>query len=116
MLNKYDWGDTKKWCYYCLNGTVGTDAWAYLISDNGYLRWPITICPFMHAKKTTCEGYFSSNWENVCKDVECVLGNLTKQWKILDNRFKHLSIKTCSDIFVTCCCLWVSVTEWLKFA
>ncbi len=59
----------------------------------------------MHAKTTTCEGYFSSNLESVQKDVECVFGSLKKRWKILDYGFKHRNIKTCSDIFVTCCCL-----------
>ena len=28
-----------------------------------------------------------------------------KRWKILDYGFNHCNIKTCSDIFVTCCCL-----------
>jgi hypothetical protein len=99
------WYKDVKWCYYAADGTVATDVGAYLISDNGYLRWPITICPFTHAKKTTLEGYFSCNLESVRKDVECVFGILKKRWKILDYGFKHRSMKTCSDIFVTCCCL-----------
>ena len=99
------WYSNIHWCYYRRDGTVATDVGAYLISDNGYLRWPVTICPFMHVKKTTCEGYFSSNLESVRKDVECVFGILKKRWKILDYGFKHRSMKTCSDIFVTCCCL-----------
>lgn len=99
------WYRDVKWCYYRRDGTVATDVGAYLISDNGYLRWPVTICPFMHVKQTTREGYFSSNLESVRKDVECVFGILKKRWKILDHGFKHRSMKTCSDIFVTCCCL-----------
>ena len=59
----------------------------------------------MHAQKTTCEGYFLANLESVRKDVECVFEILKKRWKILDYGFKHRSIKTCSNIFVTCCCL-----------
>ena len=57
------WYKNVEWCYYAVDGTVATDVGAYLISDNGYLRWPITICPFTHAKKTTLEGYFSCNFE-----------------------------------------------------
>ena len=34
-----------------------------------------------------------------------MFGILKKRWKILDYGFKHRTIKTCSDIFVTCCCL-----------
>jgi hypothetical protein len=73
---KSGWYKDVEWCYFHCDETVATDASAYLISDNGYIRWPITICPFMHAKKTTCEGYFSSNSESVRKDVECVFGIL----------------------------------------
>lgn len=102
---KTGWYKDVEWCYFAVDGTVATDVGAYLISDNGYLRWPITICPFMHAKNTTCEGYFSCNLESVRKDVECVFGILKKRWKILDYGFKHRNIKTCSEIFVTCCCL-----------
>jgi hypothetical protein len=102
---KSGWYKDVEWCYFRRDGTMATDVGAYLISDNGYLRWPITICPFMHAKKTTCEGYFSSNLESVRKDVECVFGILKKRWKILDYRFRHRSMRTCSEIFITCCCL-----------
>ena len=49
---KSGWYKDVEWCYFRRDGTVATDVGAYLISDNGYLRWPITICPFMHAKKT----------------------------------------------------------------
>jgi hypothetical protein len=41
----------------------------------------------------------------MCKDVECMFGILKKQWKIMDSRFKHRSMKICSEIFVSCCCL-----------
>ena len=108
------WYKDVEWCYYAADGTVQTDTGAYLISDNGYLRWPITICPFMHAQKTTCEGYFSTNLESVRKDVECVFGILKKRWKILDYGFKHRSIKTCSDIFATCCCLHNVMLEMME--
>ncbi len=43
-----------------------------LFHDNGYLRWPTSICPSLHAEKSSMEGYFSTNLESVRKDVECV--------------------------------------------
>ena len=78
---------------------------AYLIFDNGYLRWPTTICPFLHVPKATLEGYFSSNLESVRKDVECVFGIMKKWWKILDYGFCFRDMKMCSNVFVTCGCL-----------
>ena len=98
---------TKKveWCYYCPDGNVETSVGAYLVCDNGYLRWPTTICPFLHIQKTTLEGYFSSNLESVRKDVECVFGILKKCWKILDYEFRFRNMEMCANIFVTCCCL-----------
>jgi hypothetical protein len=51
----------------------------YLIHDNGYLRWPISIGPYTHVDQVTIEGYFSANLKSVCKDVECTsLGILKK--------------------------------------
>ena len=35
-----------RWKYYDKDGQVRTNRGAYLICDNGYLRWPTTICPF----------------------------------------------------------------------
>lgn len=70
----------------------------------------------MHVKKTTCEGYFSSNLESLRKDVKCVFGILKKRRKILDYGFKHRNMHTCLDIFVTCCCLhniMLDVMEWM---
>ncbi len=34
------------WAYYDKNARVRTNKGAYLICDNGYLRWLTTICPF----------------------------------------------------------------------
>ncbi len=55
-----------------MDGDVVTDIGVYLICDNGYLHWPTSICPFMHADKTMMEGYFSTNIESIRKDVECI--------------------------------------------
>jgi len=77
----------------------------YLICDNGYLRWPTTICPFTRSNKSSAEGFFSTNIESVRKDVECTFGILKKRWKVLNNGFYQRDIKICEKIFVTCCAL-----------
>lgn len=93
------------WAYFTWDGDIETDTGAYLICDNGYCRWPISICPFEGAAKTTFEGCFSSNLESVRKDVECVFGILKKRWRILDYGLRFRSMLTCEKIFVTCCIL-----------
>jgi hypothetical protein len=64
----------------------------YLICDNGYLRWPTTICPFTWTSNSSPEGYFSTNIEIVRKDVECTFGIIKKRWRILNNRFYQCDI------------------------
>ena len=94
-----------KWHYYNDDGEVCTEKGMYLICDNGYLRWPTTICPFTQASKASSEGYFSSNIESVRIDVECTFGIIKKRWRILNNGFFYRDIKVCKNIFVTCCWL-----------
>ena len=78
----------------------------YLICDNGYLRWPQSICPYMAPMVASAEGYFSSNLESVRKDVECTfIGILKKRWKILNNGLLYRDIKICEKIFLTAVCL-----------
>ena len=103
---KLSWYKNVEWGYYCGDGTAAMSIGAYLISDNGYLPWPTTICLFLHVPKTTLEGYyFSSNLESVRKDVECVFRILKKRWKILDYGFRFRDMGMCSNVFVTCRCL-----------
>jgi hypothetical protein len=61
----------------------------YLICDNGYLRWPTSICLYEGAAKSTLEGYFSTNLESVCKDVERTFGILTayQLWALMSAHF-----------------------------
>ena len=93
------------WSYYNHEGKVRSSRGMYLICDNGYLRWPTTICPFTRTKKSMPEGYFSTNVESVCKDVECTFGIIKKRWQVLNNGFYHRDIIICEKIFVTCCCM-----------
>jgi hypothetical protein len=77
----------------------------YLICDNGYLRWPTTICPFTRVDCASPKGYFLSNLEGVCKDVECTFRILKKRWHALNNGFFQREMQVCSKIFITCCWL-----------
>lgn len=94
-----------QWKYYNQDGHVRREIGMYLISDNGYLRWPTTICPFTRTSVASPEGYFSTNVESVRKDVECTFGIIKKRWRILNNGFYQRDIALCEKIFVTCCCL-----------
>ena len=94
-----------RWWYYGHDGHVRSNRGSYLICDNGYLRWPTTICPFKRVSSGSAEGYFSSNLEGVRKDVECTFGILKKRWRVLSNGFFHWRINICSNIFLTCCWL-----------
>jgi hypothetical protein len=100
--------------YFTLHGEVCTDVGYYLICDNGYLRWPTSICPYTHADKTSMEGYFSTNLESVRKDVECVFGIMKKSWKILDCGLKFRSMAVCEKIFFTCCCLHNEMLDMME--
>jgi hypothetical protein len=77
----------------------------YVICDNGYLRWPTSICPYSKVENSTLEGYFSSNLESIQKDVECTFGILKIQWQILNDGLNYCDIRTCESIFNACCCL-----------
>jgi hypothetical protein len=94
-----------QWSYYNHNGHVRQANGMYLICDNGYLRWPTTICPFTRRSNSSPEGYFSTNIESVRKDMECTFGIIKKRWRILNNGFYQRDIVKCDKIFVTCCCL-----------
>ncbi len=94
-----------QWKYYNQDGHVRQEIGMYLISDNGYLRWPTTICPFTRTSVLSPEGYYSTNVESVRKDVECTFGIIKKRWRILNNGFYQQDMALCEKIFVTCCCL-----------
>jgi len=84
---------------------VRTNRGSYLIFDNGYRCWPMTICPFTRVSCASAEGYFLSYLEGVRKDVECMFGILKKRWRILNYGFFHREMEVCSNIFITCCWL-----------
>ena len=100
------WYNEVEWNYFTEDGTIEQEHGVYLICDNGYLRWPVSICPYKHGEsRNTPTGYFSKNLESVRKDVECVFGILKRRWGCLDRGFKHRSIIINRNVFVSCCIL-----------
>jgi hypothetical protein len=62
------------------------------------LRLHQLIRPHKGANSPTLEGYFFTNMESVCKDVECTFGILKKRWKVLNNGLLYRDIKVCNKI------------------
>ncbi len=58
----FGWFSNICWWYYAETGGVRMEKGVCLICNNGYLRWPQTICPYTSDEPChTEEGYFSSN-------------------------------------------------------
>jgi hypothetical protein len=97
------WYKNVMWKYYTAEGRVEHNQGLYVICDNGYLRWPTSICPYSKVENSTPEGYFLLNLESVRKDVECTFGILKKQWQIFNDGLNYCDIQTCESIFNACC-------------
>ena len=76
----------------------------YLIVDNGYLDWSVTVPPM---KTTNLYSYLRfSNWiESMRKDVECAFGIMKGRWRCLRYGIKLHGIENCDKIWMTCCAL-----------
>ena len=76
----------------------------YVIVDNGYLRWSVTVPPI---KKTTLrtEIRFSDWVESIRKDVECTFGILKGRWRCLKCGLRLHSLMKSDNIWKTCCAL-----------
>ena len=94
-----------RWAYYDKNARVRINKGAYLICDNGYLRWPTTICLFTWVDNASAEGYFTTHLEGIRKDIECTFGILKKRWRILNHGFFYREVATCEKIFAMGCWL-----------
>ena len=76
----------------------------YVIVDNGYLRWSVTVPPL---KKTAfrTEIRFSDWVESMRKDVECTFGILKGRWRILKYGLRTHSLMDADNVWKTCCAL-----------
>jgi DDE superfamily endonuclease len=77
---------------------------AYVIVDNGYLRWPTTIPPMKHTCNRS-ELRFSQWLESLRKDVECTFGILKGRWRILKTGIRVHNTEASDNIWMTCCAL-----------
>ena len=77
---------------------------AWLLVDNGYLKWATTIPP---CKNTIF--YEETRWsewlESMRKDVECTFGILKGRWRILKAGVRLQGVDSCDKIWKTCCAL-----------
>ena len=75
---------------------------AWLLVDNGYLKWATTIPP---CKNTIF--YEETRWsewlESMRKDVECTFGILKGRWRILKAGVRLHGVDSCDKIWKTCC-------------
>ena len=77
---------------------------AWLIVDNGYLNWSITIPPFKDP--ITYQDLRWSKWlESMRKDVECVFGMLKGRFRLLKTGIRLHSLKSADQIWLTCCAM-----------
>ena len=104
-------GEALKNCVFTLyeynsNGNIVEHQYqgAWLISDNGYLRWSTIIPPF----KTTTT-YSQTRWsewlESMRKDVECVFGIMKGRFRMLKSGMRLQSIDAVDSVWLTCCAL-----------
>ena len=76
----------------------------YVIVDNGYLKWSVTVPPMKHTNFRN-EICFSEWIESMRKDVECTFGILKGRWRILRYGIKLWGIQNTDKVWLTCCAL-----------
>lgn len=73
----------------------------YVIVDNGYLSWTITVPPLKNTT-TQSEIIFSQWLEILRKDVECTFSVMKCRWKILKHGIRWHSLEKCDKTWKTC--------------
>jgi hypothetical protein len=77
---------------------------AWLIVDNGYLDWSVTVPPF--SITTSQKEVRWSQWiESLRKDVECTFGILKGRWRILKTGIRLHGVEAADKVWRTCCAL-----------
>jgi len=97
---------TLELCDYDDNGNVikVQHRGAWLLVDNGYHQWSMTIPPIKMTTLRT-EIRFSQWLESMRKDVECTFGTLKGRWRILKAGVRLFRLKDADRIRKTCCAL-----------
>lgn len=76
----------------------------WLLTDNGYLNWGVTIPPLKEAE-TRAELRFSKWLEGMRKDVECTFGIMKGRWRVLKAGIRLQGTEKCDQTWKTCCAL-----------
>ena len=76
----------------------------WILVDNGYHPWSITIPPFNYVGNRK-ELRWSQWMESMRKDVECTFGILKKRWTVLSKGIQATNIITADKVWRTCCAL-----------
>ena len=77
---------------------------AWLVVDNGYLNWGVTIAPIKKTMYIT-ETRWSEWMESMRKDVECTFGILKGRFRILKAGIRFHGVEITDNIWMTCCAL-----------
>jgi hypothetical protein len=77
---------------------------AWLIVDNGYLNWAVTVPP-LKVSSDQREIRWSQWMESIRKDVECMFGILKGRWRILKTGIRLFGVESADKIWMTCCAL-----------
>lgn len=87
---------------------------AWLLVDNGYLNWGVTIPP-KKDNPTVWDWRFSKWLESMRKDVECCFGILKGRWRVLKAGVRLHGTDAADKIWLTCCALhnWLLVVDGL---
>ena len=91
---------------------------AWLVVDNGYLNWGVTIPPMKNTVYIS-ETRWSAWLESMRKDVECTFGILKVRFRILKAGVRLHGVENADKIWSTCCAIHnmlletdVSTGEW----
>ena len=77
---------------------------AWLLVDNGYLNWGVTIAPMKQTVYVT-ETRWSEWLESMRKDVECTFGILKGRFRILKAGVRCHGVDIADNIWIKCCAL-----------
>jgi hypothetical protein len=77
---------------------------AWLLVDNGHLRWAVTVPPCKSS--VHCPEIRFSEWlESMRKDVECTFGIMKGRFRILKTGIRLHGIEATDKVWLTCCAL-----------
>ena len=76
----------------------------FVIVDNGYLRWSVTVPPFKVTNRIN-EIRWSKWVESMRKDVECTFGILKGRFRLLKAGVRLDGINAVDNVWFTCCAL-----------